>query len=122
MFTISNFTNPTFAQGALTNISAATTKSGWWHPGVLDQSWTGTYPAISAPEANNFGFAHPTVTPAASSNRLSGDSTEVLFEKNWFALSFMTKHLCSQQRVTNRDCLLNNATFSSGLLHKRHAH
>jgi hypothetical protein len=61
MFTISNFTNPSVPTEALTNISAATTNSNGWQPEVLDQSWTGTFPAISFP-ANYLGTTQPAIT------------------------------------------------------------
>jgi hypothetical protein len=120
-FTLKGFTNPSAGQGALTNVAAATTTASWQ---ILDSGGSGTYPAIvlpapgytstapSAPSQNNLPAFNATAAVAAEND----------VERNWFLLSFRTKHLCSQQRLRSTQCLLKNASFSSGKVHFRLAH
>jgi hypothetical protein len=58
---------------------------------------------------------NPTSNSAEAPNTTAA-LQEIDVERNWFLLSFRTRHLCSEQRVRSRDCLLKNASFPAGKL------
>lgn len=56
------------------------------------------------------------ISNSADAPTTSAAAQEIDVERNWFLLSFRTRHLCSEQLVRTRDCLLKNASFPAGKL------